>query len=87
MKDNNDHKHHVAAGVAGAIIGAGVAVAATKIMQDENAKKKIKAAVQQVKDAAQEHIKKVQEQGKEAVADHKKMLEAEKKEAIREAKK
>jgi hypothetical protein len=62
----------VAAGVAGAIVGAGVAVAATAAMKDEKTREQVKKVLTKVKDQASEYMndrktKQMLEEGKKRV--------------------
>ena len=50
MTDNAKNTTAAVAGVAGAVVGAGVAVAATKIMSDKKMRDKVKGTLNQVKD-------------------------------------
>ena len=54
------------AGVAGAVVGAGVAVAATKIMSDEKMRNKVVGTLNNVKDQVMDVIEKAREDGMEA---------------------
>lgn len=63
MKTSNQKKHNnknivgsVAAGVAGAVAIAGVAVAATMVLTDEKTRKKVNKAITDVKDQAMEYV-------------------------------
>jgi hypothetical protein len=62
----------VAAGVAGAIVGAGVAVAATAAMKDEKTREQVKKVLHKVKNQASEYMndrktKQMLEEGKKHV--------------------
>lgn len=67
MTDNKGGMSGAAiAGVAGAVVGAGVAVAATKVMSDPKLSKKVTDTLGHVKDQVFEAIESVKSQGQEA---------------------
>ena len=74
----NDNKNHsgagtaAAAGIAGAVVGAGVAVAATKIMSDEKMRNKVKDTLTHAKDqvlSAMDSTAKIADQKSKQVSD------------------
>lgn len=70
----------VAAGVAGAVIGAGVAVAATKVMTDEKMRNKVTGALNNAKDYVMDAMETARTDGENAVKDAQGKLESAKKE-------
>lgn len=51
-KQNSNKGHTAAAGIVGAVVGAGVAVAATKVLSDKKARKRVADTVTAIKDTA-----------------------------------
>jgi hypothetical protein len=69
QKNNSGAGSAVAAGVAGAVIGAGVAVAATKVMSDKNMRDKVSGVLGNVKDQVMEAIDTARTTGENAAKD------------------
>lgn len=72
MADNKKDDHNqgvspVAAGVAGAVIGAGVAVAATKILSDEETRNKIVDKAKELRDQVKERVDNMRESAAEQI--------------------
>ena len=53
---NNSNMNATGAGIAGAVIGAGVGIAATKIMSDEKLRNKVKDSLMSAKDQVLETV-------------------------------
>lgn len=65
--DHNQGVNPVAAGVAGAVIGAGVAVAATKILSDEETRNKIMDKAKDIRDQVKERVDNMRESAAEQI--------------------
>jgi hypothetical protein len=73
----------IIAGIAGAAVGVGIAVAATSVMKDEKTRKKVKDALDTVKGHALDYVDSVKTQ----MAGEKEILEIKAKEARKKVKK
>lgn len=68
MNNNDKNNKHIkinplAAGVAGAVVGAGAAVATAQVLKEEKTRKKIKAVLENAKDQTLEYVKKASKSG------------------------
>ncbi len=62
IKQSNQQMNPVATGIAGAVVGAGVAVAASRAMKDAKTRKKVKDVFNAVKDQAIDYVESVKTQ-------------------------
>lgn len=93
MADNKQNEKNkgvnpVAAGAAGAVIGAGIAVAATAALRDEKTRKKLQKTLMNAKDQAIDRIPKLRQhadQLQDSLKDVKKQLGAAKKDVTKKA--
>lgn len=93
MSDNKQNEKNkgvnpVTAGAAGAVIGAGIAVAATAALRDEKTRKKLQKTLMNAKDQAIErfpNLRKHADQIQDSVKDVKKQLKATKKDVAKKA--
>lgn len=76
MTNNNDDKKKgmspMAAGVAGAVVGAGLAVAGAVALKDEKNRAKVKGALQSVKKQASDYVDEIQEKAQKQGSETKK---------------
>ncbi len=76
MTNNNDDKKKgmspMAAGVAGAVVGAGLAVAGAVALKDEKNRAKVKGALQSVKKQASDYVDEIQEKAQKQGGEAKK---------------
>ena len=78
MQEQTHHPHNKkkAAGIAGAIIGAGVAIAAAKILSDKKNREKIKTTYHDMKGKVMESIESMQDDKKEPTQKSSKTIKA-----------
>jgi hypothetical protein len=69
-----------AAGIAGAVVGAGVAIAATKVMSDKNMREKVTGVLTNVKDQVMDAVESARTNGENALDDAQGKIETAKKE-------
>lgn len=69
-----------AAGIAGAVVGAGVAIAATKVMSDKNMRDKVTGVLTNVKDQVMDAVESARTNGENALDDAQGKIDTAKKE-------
>ena len=73
-KNNNKTVDRISSGVAGAMIGAGVAIAATKVLSNKKTRDKVKKTFSQAKDQLKESVNLIKHGAKDAQKIIKKQL-------------